>query len=156
MPHLSKKQLQAIHAKGKYIPSSSVKSPSKSFEPRKPSKSSKPGQVRNDKFHAKNDIRIKLSEGEIEEWEKVAKSELISAKEGKFEGKKTIEVKFQNGEEWFEFQTLREQETFFDKNFDKNETVGKFISVDHPTIEGYVNLISGFSLFKDREDRDLK
>ena len=115
----------------------------------------KQNQMRNDKFHPKNDVRIKLSEGEIEEWEKVAKSELISAKEGRFEGKKTIEVKFQNGEEWFEFQTLREQENFFDKNFEKNNAIGKFISVDHPTIEGYVNLISGFSLFKDREDRDL-
>ena len=151
MKHLSKKQLQAIHAKGEYVPSSRSVKKSPKQEMAKP----KQGQIRNDKFHPKNDVRIKLSEGEIEEWEKVAKSELISAKEGRFEGKKTIEVKFQNGEEWFEFQTLREQENFFDKNFEKNNAIGKFISVDHPTIEGYVNLISGFSLFKDREDRDL-
>ena len=152
MKHLSKKQLQAIHAKGEYVPSSrSVKKSSKP-EMRKPDYHHK---MDKDKFYPPNDIRIKLSEGEIEEWEKVAKSELISAKEGRFEGKKTIEVKFQNGEEWFEFQTLREQENFFDKNFEKNNAIGKFISVDHPTIEGYVNLISGFSLFKDREDRDL-
>jgi hypothetical protein len=102
-------------------------------------------------FIPKGDIRHMLTEQEIEEWEQVAGSEVVSAEKGKFEGRNTIEVKFQNGENWFEFQTMGEQKDFFENaDFRQNESVGKFIKVDHPKIEGYVNLWSGLSLFKDR------
>lgn len=148
---LTKQQLKAIHAKngGGGISSQSHKTRNKqSTIKQRPKKA----QVRIPKriVIPKGDIRSHLSEEEINEWEKAAGSELIAAETGTFEGKNTIEVKFQNGEEWFEFQTMKEQKTFFDNNFEQDDSVGKFIEVDHPKIEGYVNLISGISLFKDR------
>ena len=149
MGHLSKQQLRAIHAKNgsSGVSSRSVKKSSKQTTIKRPAirpKIVKPLTI------PRGDIRSHLTEEEIQEWEKVAGSELISAETGTFEGKQTVEVKFQNGEDWFEFQTLKEQTQFFEKNFEKNEKIGEFIEVDHPKIEGYVNLISGFSLFKDR------
>lgn len=146
---LSKQQLRAIHAKNgsSGVSSRSVKKSSKQSTIKRPAK--RPKIVKPITI-PRGDIRSHLTEEEIQEWEKVAGSELISAETGTFEGKQTVEVKFQNGEDWFEFQTLKEQTQFFEKNFEKNEKIGKFIEVDHPKIEGYVNLISGFSLFKDR------
>jgi len=142
---LTKEQLRAIHAKNG---SSGVSSRShKSSQKQSTIKTSpKKATIR----IPKGDITHMLSEKEINEWEKVVGSELIGVEAGRFEGRNTMEVKFQNGEEWFEFQTMKEQVDFFDKNFEKEDSVGKFIEVDHPKIEGYVNLISGISLFKDR------
>jgi len=37
---------------------------------------------------------------------------------------------------------------FSKKTFEKVSDIGKFIKVDHPKIEGYVNLISGKTLFE--------
>ncbi len=147
---LSKQQLKAIHAKnGGGVSSRSHKKSNNQTTIKRPVRKAK---VRTPKQIAipQGDIRSHLTETEINEWEKATGSELIAAETGRFEGKNTIEVKFQNGEEWFEFQTMKEQKTFFDKNFEQDDSVGKFIEVDHPKIEGYVNLISGISLFKDR------
>lgn len=94
------------------------------------------------------DIRIKLSEAEIQEWEKTAGSEVIGVKNEMFEGMPISTVMFQNGDEWFEFDSFVDQEDFFEKTFEKVNDIGKFIKVDHPKIEGYVNLISGKTLFE--------
>jgi uncharacterized protein YkuJ len=150
---LTKEQLKAIHAKNGHGVSSkshrvdrdqpTIKRPARKAPIRIP----------------KGDIRHMLTEKEIDEWERVAGSELTSVKAGREEGKNTIEVKFLNGENWFEFQTMKEQESFFKEHrdfyesyglrFDK-EPIDKFIEVSHPKIEGYVNLKSGLALFKDR------
>jgi len=150
---LTKQQLRAIHAKngggvslkdvrGESVPSRTRSHTSKQATIRRPAR--KPAII-----IPKGDIRSHLTEAEIQEWEKVVGSEL-GAETGTFEGRNTVEVKFQNGEDWFEFQTIKEQTEFFEKNFEKSDKVGEFIEVDHPKIEGYVNLISGISLFKDR------
>ena len=94
------------------------------------------------------EIRIKLSEAEIQEWEATAGSEVIGVKNEMFEGRPISTVMFQNGDEWFEFDSFVDQEDFFEKTFEKVNDIGKFIKVDHPKIEGYVNLISGKTLFE--------
>lgn len=154
---LSKEQLKAIHAKnGSSGISSKSHKRTSSYQAVIKKPHSKPKII-----IPKGDIRSMLTEKEIDEWEKVTKSELVSAKTGRFEGRDTIEVKFQNGENWFEFQTMNEQKGFFSEHrdfyesyglkFEKDkEPIGKFIEVNHPKIEGYVNLKSGLALFKDR------
>ncbi len=97
-------------------------------------------------------IRSKLSEDQIEEWEDVARSEVIDIKEEQVDGNPVLTVMFQNGDEWFEFDKVQHQEKFIDDNeLTKDESIGKFIRVDHPMIEGYVNLITGKSLFETKE-----
>lgn len=97
-------------------------------------------------------IRSKLSEDQIEEWEEVARSEVIDIKEEQVDGNPVLTVMFQNGDEWFEFDQVKHQEKFIDDNeLTRSESVGKFIRVDHPMIEGYVNLITGKSLFETKE-----
>jgi len=147
---LTKQQLKAIHAKNgsSGVSSRSIKPKTKQATIKRPPKKA---QIR----IPKGDIRSHLTEGEIQEWEKVAGSELISAETGKFEGRETVEVKFQNGQEWFEFQTMKEQNDWFSSYYpslDKvpKEKTGHFVELDHPKIEGYVTLLSGISLFKDR------
>lgn len=152
---LTKKQLAAIHAKnGGGVSSRSHKAGNKQITikakpKRAPVRIPKPIPI------PKGDIRSHLTEEEIGEWENVASSELISATTGRFEGRNTVEVKFQNGEQWFEFQTMNEQNDWFSgyyEGLDKvpKEKEGKFVELDHPKIEGYVTLMSGLSLFKDR------
>jgi len=97
-------------------------------------------------------IRAMLSENQIEEWEDVARSEVIDVKQEQVDGKPVLTVMFQNGDEWFEFDQIKHQEMFIDDNeLTKSNAVGKFIKVDHPMIEGYVNLITGKSLFETKE-----
>lgn len=97
-------------------------------------------------------VRSKLSEQQIEEWEEVARSEVIDIKEEHVEGMPVLTVEFQNGDEWFEFEQINHQEKFLDDNeLTKSEVIGKFIKVNHPMIEGYVNLITGKSLFETKE-----
>lgn len=97
-------------------------------------------------------IRAKLSENQIEEWEDVARSEVIDVKQEHVDGMPVLTVMFQNGDEWFEFDQVMHQEKFIDTNeLTRSETIGKFIKVDHPMIEGYVNLITGKSLFETKE-----
>ncbi len=153
MGHLSKQQLRAIHAKNgsSGVSSRSVKKSSKQATIKRPAR--KPAIRIPKSTFPKGDFRNLLSDQDIQEWEDSVDSEVVSATKGKFEGRETIEVKFLNGEDWFEFQTVRDQTEFFTENFEKNEKIGKFIEVDHPKIEGYVNLLSGFSLFKDRVEK---
>ncbi len=97
-------------------------------------------------------IRAKLSEQQIDEWEEVARSEVIDIKEEHVDGMPVLTVEFQNGDEWFEFDQITHQEKFIDSNeLTKSETIGRFIKVDHPMIEGYVNLLTGKSLFETKE-----
>jgi len=97
-------------------------------------------------------IRAKLSEDQIEEWEDVARSEVIDVKQEHVDGMPVLTVMFQNGDEWFEFDQVKHQEKFIDINeLTKSEAIGKFIKVEHPMIEGYVNLITGKSLFETKE-----
>lgn len=97
-------------------------------------------------------IRAMLSENQIEEWEDVARSEVIDVKEEHVDGKPVLTVMFQNGDEWFEFNDVKHQEQFIDDNeLTKSDAIGKFIKVNHPMIEGYVNLITGKSLFETKE-----
>jgi len=152
---LTKQQLRAIHAKNgsSGVSSRSIKPKTKQATIKRPPKKA---QIRIPKITIpKGDIRSHLTEGEIQEWEKVAGSEVISAETGKFEGRETVEVKFQNGQEWFEFQTMKDQNEWFSSYYpgiDKvpKEKPGHFVELDHPKIEGYVTLLSGISLFKDR------
>ena len=97
-------------------------------------------------------IRSMLSENQIEEWEDVSRSEVIDVKEEHVDGKPVLTVMFQNGDEWFEFNEVKHQEEFIDDNeLTKSDAIGKFIKVNHPMIEGYVNLITGKSLFETKE-----
>ena len=97
-------------------------------------------------------VRAKLSENQIDEWEDVARSEVIDVKEEHVDGMPVLTVQFQNGDEWFEFDEINHQEKFFKSNeLEKSEVIGKFIKVDHPMIAGYVNLITGKSLFETEE-----
>lgn len=97
-------------------------------------------------------IRAKLTEVQIDEWEDVARSEVIDVKEEQVDNNPVLTVMFQNGDEWFEFEQVKHQEKFIDANeLTRSEAVGKFIRVDHPMIEGYVNLITGKSLFETKE-----
>lgn len=114
--------------------------------------------VKMEKFESKGEkteidrIRAKLSENQIEEWEEVARSEVIDVKEEHVDGKPVLTVMFQNGDEWFEFDDIKHQEKFIDENeLTRSESVGKFIKVDHPMVVGYVNLITGKSLFETKE-----
>ena len=98
-------------------------------------------------------IRSKLSEKQIEEWEEVARSEVIDVKEEHVDGMPVLTVEFQNGDEWFEFEQIDHQEKFVDSNkLIISDAIGKFIKVDHPMIVGYVNLITGKSLFETKEN----
>lgn len=97
-------------------------------------------------------IRSKLSEKQIDEWEEIARSEVIDIKEEHVDGMPVLTVQFQNGDEWFEFEQITHQEKFIDENeLTKSEEIGKFIKVDHPMIAGYVNLLTGKSLFESKE-----
>lgn len=97
-------------------------------------------------------IRAKLSETQIDEWEDIARSEVIDVKEEQVDNNPVLTVMFQNGDEWFEFEQVKHQEKFIDQNeLTRSEAIGKFIRVDHPMIEGYVNLITGKSLFETKE-----
>jgi hypothetical protein len=153
---LSKQQLKAIHAKnGSGISSRSHR---KTREIPLPPYSNRSVISRPAKKPAiiipKGDIRSHLTEAEIQEWEKAVGSELVSAETGKFEGRETVEVKFQNGENWFEFQTIKDQSDWFTDYYAPLDKIpksdGEFIELDHPKIEGYITLKSGISLFKDR------
>jgi len=114
--------------------------------------------VKMDRFETKGEkteidrIRSKLSERQIDEWEEVSRSEVIDVKEEHVDGKPVLTVMFQNGDEWFEFDEVKHQEQFIDDNeLTRSDAIGKFIKVDHPMIEGYVNLITGKSLFETKE-----
>jgi len=136
---LTNKQLAAIHAKGNNgISSKSLKKPT-------PTRSS----IKPMKF---NNV-ARISQIEVREWEKTAGSKLVSAKVGKFDGREIIDVEFQNGDKWFEFDKFRDQDSFFEKNdFKKDTPVGKFIEVNHPKIAGYVTMITRKTLLKEKED----
>jgi len=150
---LTKQQLKAIHAKNG---GGGVSSKSHRVDRDRPTikRPARKAQVRIPIVIPKGDIRSHLTEEEIGEWEKAAGSELISAETGRFEGRNTVEVKFQNGEEWFEFQTMKEQNDWFSNYYNGLDIPkvkeGKFVELDHPKVEGYVTLMSGLSLFKDR------
>lgn len=97
-------------------------------------------------------IRSKLSEQQIDEWEDVARSEVIDIRQEHVDGMPVLTVMFQNGDEWFEFDQINHQEKFIDSNeLTRSEAIGRFIKVDHPMIEGYVNLLTGKSLFETKE-----
>lgn len=96
-------------------------------------------------------VRSKLSEQQIEEWEEVARSEVIDIKEEHVDGMPVLTVEFQNGDEWFEFEQINHQEKFIAGLDFGSDIIGKFIKVDHPMIAGYVNLLTGKSLFETKE-----
>ena len=136
----SKSELAAIHAKNGGISSKSV------------------GHSVGNRTTTKN-ISSKVSVGPLSRaeaisWEKAAHSKITSVKPGSFEGKQTLDIKFKNGEDWFEFKSFRDQDNFFEKNdFEKETPIGKFISVDHPKIEGYVRMITGRTIQKEKEEK---
>lgn len=101
------------------------------------------------------DIASMLSEAEIQEWEKTARSEVIGVKHEHVDGLPVMTVMFQNKEEWFEFHNFQDQESFFDKNFDgmKGE-IGEYIKVDHPIVEGFVELMSGKKFFEEKMEEN--
>ncbi len=62
---------------------------------------------------------------DAKEWEDVARSKIKSVKEEKFEGMNVIAVKFENGEEWFEFKNRRDENDFIEDGFKKAVKNGK-------------------------------
>jgi len=138
--HRSAAEQRAIHAKNGGISSKSV------------------GHSIGDKIPIKNNsVTVSLgplTKADAVSWEKASHSKITSVKTGTFEGKPTLDIKFKNGEDWFEFKKFSDEDRFFEKNnFEKETTVGKFINVDHPKIEGYVRMITGRSLLKDKEEK---
>ncbi len=132
-------ELRAIHAKNGGITSTDIK------------------KIKARKFPIKNHqvtVVGGLTKAEAISWEKAAHSKITSVKPGIFEGKATVDLKFKNGEDWFEFKKFSDEDNFFDKNdFEKETPIGKFISVDHPRIDGYVRMITGRSLLKEKEEK---
>ncbi len=130
-------ELRAIHAKNGGISSNSIKS-----------STGKKSSISNRQVT----VLGGLTKAEAISWEKAAHSKIVSVKSGTFEGKSTVDLKFKNGEDWFEFKKFSDEDNFFDKNdFEKETPIGKFISVDHPSIDGYVRMITGRSLLKEKE-----
>lgn len=130
---------RAIHAKGNGVSSKSLHS----------HKTEGKIQVKNNQV---NSGVGPLSRAEANSWEKASHSKITSVKAGTFEGRPTLDIKFKNGEDWFEFKKFSDQERFFEKNdFKKDTPFGKFVKVDHPKIDGYVRMLTGKTVQKEKE-----
>jgi len=139
--------------KGRFHPTENTRNSNSSNQKSVSSDGMKMEKFETKEFRTEIDkIRSKLSEKQIDEWEDVARSEVIDVKQEHVEGMPVLTVEFQNGDEWFEFEQFDHQEKFIDDNeLTKSEAIGKFIKVNHPMIEGYVNLITGKALFETKE-----
>ncbi len=101
------------------------------------------------------DMMTKL---EIEEWEDVVGSEVVKVKKEMMNGRPVTSVRFANGEEWFEFESISHQEEYIKKEkiHVDEDVVGEFVEIDHPDIAGYITMESGAILFGERENKRLK
>jgi hypothetical protein len=99
-----------------------------------------------------------MTQSEIEEWEGVVNSKIVKVKHEMLDGKQITSLRFANGEEWFEFESISHQEEYIKKekiHVDENVT-GEFVEIDHPDIAGYITMESGSILFGEREGRKKK
>lgn len=101
---------------------------------------------------------IDMSVREQMEWENVVDSEIVKVKHETMDGRPITSVRFANGEEWFEFDSVDHQEDFLKENNIKvdEEVTGEFVEVNHPMISGYITMPSGKVAFGEKEDTRMK
>ncbi len=104
------------------------------------------------------EMPIDMSVREQMEWENVVGSEIVKVKHEMMDGRPVTSVRFANGEEWFEFESIDHQEDFLKENKIKvdEDIVGEFVEVDHPDISGYITMASGKVAFGEKEDSRKK
>lgn len=101
---------------------------------------------------------LDMTEREMMEWEDIVDSDIVKVKHEMMDGRPITSVRFANGEEWFEFDSIDHQEEFMRENDLHKHVgeVGEFIEVDHPMIAGFVTTESGKVLFGEKEDSRFK
>ncbi len=101
-----------------------------------------------------HDLPIDMAVREQMEWEHVVGSEIVKVKHEIMDGRPVTSVRFANGEEWFEFDSIDHQEEFIKENeIEVDDSVtGEFVEVDHPIIAGYITMSSGKIAFGEKED----
>jgi uncharacterized protein YkuJ len=105
-----------------------------------------------------HEMPIDMSVREQMEWENAVGSEIVKVKHEMMDGRPVTSVRFANGEEWFEFDSIDHQEEFIKENKIKvdDEVTGEFVEVDHPDISGYITMASGKVAFGEKEDTRKK
>ncbi len=105
-----------------------------------------------------HEMPIDMSVTEQMEWENAVGSEIVKVKHEMMDGRPVTSVRFANGEEWFEFDSIDHQEDFIKENKIKvdEDIVGEFVEVDHPMISGYITMESGKVAFGEKEDTRKK
>ena len=105
-----------------------------------------------------HEMPIDMSVTEQMEWENAVGSEIVKVKHEMMDGRPVTSVRFANGEEWFEFESIDHQEDFIKENKIKvdEDIVGEFVEVDHPMISGYITMESGKVAFGEKEDTRKK
>ena len=101
---------------------------------------------------------IDISVREQMEWENAVGSDIVKVKHEMMDGRPITSVRFENGEEWFEFDSVDHQEDFLEENNIKvdEELVGEFVEVNHSEISGYITMPSGKVAFGEKEDTRMK
>jgi len=104
------------------------------------------------------EMPIDMSVREQMEWENAVGSEIVKVKYEMMDGRPITSVRFENGEEWFEFDSVDHQEDFLKENKIKvdDEVKGEFVEVDHPMIAGYITMESGKIAFGEKENTRMK
>ncbi|MCP6727116.1 MAG: hypothetical protein KJI69_03770 [Patescibacteria group bacterium] len=105
-----------------------------------------------------HEMPIDMSVTEQMEWENAVGSEIVKVKHEMMDGRPVTSVRFANGEEWFEFDSIDHQEEFIKENKIEvdDEVTGEFVEVDHPMISGYITMASGKVAFGEKEDTRKK
>ncbi len=105
-----------------------------------------------------HEMPIDMAVREQMEWENAVGSEIVKVKHEMMDGRPVTSVRFANGEEWFEFDSIDHQEDFIKENKIKvdEDIVGEFVEVDHPMISGYITMQSGKVAFGEKEDTRKK
>ena len=99
-----------------------------------------------------------MSQAKKAEWEDAVGSEVVKVKKEMINGKPVTSVRFENGEEWFEFDDVKHQEDYMKKEkIEVDESVvGEFVEIEHPDIAGYITMATGKVLFGEREERKAR
>ncbi len=105
-----------------------------------------------------HEMPIDMSVREQMEWENAVGSDIVKVKHEMMDGRPVTSVRFANGEEWFEFDSIDHQEDFLKENKIKvdEDIVGEFVEVDHDLISGYITMPSGKVAFGEKEDTRKK
>jgi len=107
---------------------------------------------------ARQIMQLDMSDRERMEWERVVGSEVVKVKHEMMNGMPVTSVRFENGEEWFEFDEISHQEEFMkDENIEVDESIiEEFVEIDHPDIAGYITMETGKVLFGEKENHSRK